>query len=185
MREIGALAARYGFRVIEDASHAIGGRYLGEPVGNCRYSDITVFSFHPVKIITTGEGGMALTKDLDLAEKLRRFAHPRHHPRPARMVGATEGPWYYQQIELGFNYRMTTSRRAGYSQLQRLDELVARRHELADRYDALLVGLPVITPWRDPDAWSAFHLYVIRLDERPAGRTRRAVLRRCASGDRG
>lgn len=176
MREIGALAARYGFRVIEDASHAIGGRYRGEPVGNCRYSDITVFSFHPVKIITTGEGGMALTQDPALAETLRRLRSHGITRDPARMVGETEGPWYYQQIELGFNYRMTDIQAAlGYSQLQRLEEFMARRHELADRYDALLADLPVITPWRDPDAWSAFHLYVIRLDEQRAGRSRRAV----------
>lgn len=176
MREIGALAARYGFRVIEDASHAIGGRYQGEPVGDCRYSDLTVFSFHPVKIITTGEGGMALTQDPELAETLRRLRTHGITRDPARMVGESQGPWYYQQIELGFNYRMTDIQAAlGYSQLQRLEEFVARWHELADRYDALLADWPVITPWRDPEAWSAFHLYVIRLDEPRAGQSRRAV----------
>ena len=176
MREVGALAARYGFRVIEDASHAIGGRYRGEPVGNCRYSDITVFSFHPVKIITTGEGGMALTQDPELAETLRRLRTHGITRDAARMVGEMQGPWYYQQIELGFNYRMTDIQAAlGYSQLQRLEEFVARRHELADRYDALLADWPVITPWRDSEAWSAFHLYVIRLDEQRAGQSRRAV----------
>jgi UDP-4-amino-4,6-dideoxy-N-acetyl-beta-L-altrosamine transaminase len=176
MAAIHALAREYGFRVIEDASHAIGGRYLGEPVGNGRYSDITVFSFHPVKIITTGEGGMALTQDPELAETMRRLRTHGITRDPARMVGEVQGPWYYQQIELGFNYRMTDIQAAlGYSQLQRLEEFVARRHELADRYDALLAGLPVITPWRDPEAWSAFHLYVIRLDERRMGQSRRAV----------
>lgn len=176
MREIGALAARYGFRVIEDASHAIGGRYRNEPVGNGRYSDITIFSFHPVKIITTGEGGMALTQDPELAETMRRLRTHGITRDPARMVGEVQGPWYYQQIELGFNYRMTDIQAAlGYSQLQRLDEFVARRHELAERYDALLADLPVITPWRDPEAWSAFHLYVICLDEQRADRSRRTV----------
>lgn len=176
MREIGALATRYGFRVIEDASHAIGGRYQGEPVGNGRYSDITVFSFHPVKIITTGEGGMALTNNPELAETLRRLRTHGITRDPATMTHTPDGPWYYQQIELGFNYRLTDIQAAlGYSQLQRLEEFVARRHALADRYDALLADLPVITPWRDPEAWSAFHLYVIRLDEQRAGQSRRAV----------
>ena len=119
---------------------------------------------------------MALTNDPELAETLRRLRTHGITRDPARMVGEMPGPWYYQQIELGFNYRMTDIQAAlGYSQLQRLEEFVARRHELTDRYDALLADLPVITPWRDPAAWSAFHLYVIRLDERRAGRTRRAV----------
>lgn len=176
MQTIRALADRYGFKILEDASHAIGGRYRSEPVGHGRYADITVFSFHPVKIITTGEGGMALTQDPELAESLRRLRTHGITRDPARMVGETEGPWYYQQIELGFNFRMTDIQAAlGYSQLQRLEAFVARRHALADRYDALLADLPVMTPWRDPNAWSAFHLYVIRLDERRAGQSRRAV----------
>ncbi len=176
MAAIHALAREYGFRIIEDASHAIGGRYRSEPIGNGRYSDITVFSFHPVKIITTGEGGMALTNDAELAGRMARLRTHGITRDPAQMTHEPDGPWYYQQIELGFNYRMTDIQAAlGYSQLQRLDEFVARRHELADRYDALLADLPVITPWRDPDAWSAFHLYVIRLDERRAGQSRRAV----------
>jgi dTDP-4-amino-4,6-dideoxygalactose transaminase len=135
-----------------------------------------VFSLHPVKIITTGEGGMALTNDSKLANRMARLRTHGITRAPAEMTHEPDGPWYYQQIELGLNYRMTDIQAAlGYSQLQRLDEFVARRHELADRYDALLAGLPVITPWRDPDAWSAFHLYVIRLDKRRVGQSQRAV----------
>lgn len=159
MQEIAALAERYGFRLIEDASHAIGGRYRGEPIGNCCYADITVFSFHPVKIITTGEGGMALTEDPVLAAKLQRLRTHGITRIPAEMTQAPDGPWYYQQIELGFNYRMTDIQAAlGSSQLQRLEAFIARRQELARRYDELLAALPVITPWRHPDAHSAFHL---------------------------
>jgi len=158
------LAQRYGFRIIEDASHAIGGRYKGEPIGNGRYSDITVFSFHPVKIITTGEGGMTLTNDSALANlmvRLRSHGITRH---AGDMTHAPDGPWYYQQLELGFNYRMTDIEAAlGLSQLQRLDQFVARRHALAARYDQLLKDLPITTPWQHEDSYSGFHLYVIRL----------------------
>lgn len=164
MAAIHALSQRYGFRVIEDASHAIGGRYRGEPIGNCRYSDITVFSFHPVKIITTAEGGMALTNDAALADKMALLrSHGITHD-PAQMTHAPDGPWYYQQIELGFNYRMTELQAAlGVSQMQRLDDYVSRRHVLAKRYDDLLTNLPLITPWQHPDSYSGLHLYVIRL----------------------
>ncbi len=176
MPAIHALAQRYGFKILEDASHAIGGRYRGEPIGNGRYSDITVFSFHPVKIITTGEGGMALTNNPELAGRMTRLRTHGITRAPAEMTHEPDGPWYYQQIALGFNYRMTDLQAAlGYSQFQRLDEFVARRHQLADHYDRLLADLPVVTPWQNPDAWSAFHLYVIRLDEARAGRSRRAV----------
>lgn len=165
MAAIHALAQRYGFKVIEDASHAIGGKYRGEFIGNSRYSDITVFSFHPVKIITTAEGGMAVTNDDELA---RRMALLRSHGitrDPARMTHAADGPWYYQQIDLGFNYRMTELQAAlGVSQMTRLNAFVARRHELARRYDRLLAGLPLSTPWQHPDGYSGLHLYVIRLD---------------------
>lgn len=164
MVEIQALAKRYGFRLIEDASHAIGGRYLGEPVGNGRYSDITVFSFHPVKIITTGEGGMALTNDPGLAGRLRRLRTHGITREPSEMTGETHGLWYYQQIELGFNYRMTDIQAAlGLSQMKRLDEFVARRHAVARRYDEALKDLPLTTPWQHPDTRSSWHLYVIRL----------------------
>lgn len=165
MEAIYGLAQKYGFRIIEDASHAIGGRYKGEPIGNCRYSDITVFSFHPVKIITTGEGGMALTNDPELANlmlRLRSHGITRH---AGDMTHAPDGPWYYQQLELGFNYRMTDIQAAlGLSQMQRLEQFVSQRHALATRYDQLLRDVPVVTPWQHPDSYSGLHLYVIRLE---------------------
>ena len=164
MQAISALAKRYGFKVIEDASHAIGGKYQGEFIGNCRYSDITVFSFHPVKIITTAEGGMALTNDAFLAERMALLRSHGITREPSKMTHESDGPWYYQQIDLGFNYRMTELQAAlGVTQLERLDRYVARRHELARRYDQLLAGLPVTTPWQHPDSYSGLHLYVIRL----------------------
>ncbi|MEC6745457.1 UDP-4-amino-4,6-dideoxy-N-acetyl-beta-L-altrosamine transaminase [Pseudomonas qingdaonensis] len=164
MQAIAELAQRYGFKVIEDASHAIGGKYQGEFIGNCRYSDITVFSFHPVKIITTAEGGMALTNDAELAEKMALLRSHGITRDPAKMTHEADGPWYYQQIDLGFNYRMTELQAAlGVSQMERLDQYVARRHQLARRYDQLLADLPVITPWQHPDSYSGLHLYVIRL----------------------
>ena len=165
MEAISALSKQFGFRIIEDASHAIGGRYKGDQIGNCRNSDITVFSFHPVKIITTGEGGMALTNDPNLANHMVRLRSHGITRDPIEMTHAPDGPWYYQQIELGFNYRMTDMQAAlGVSQMKRLDQLVAKRHTLAARYDQLLKDLPVITPWQHPDSYSGLHLYVIRLD---------------------
>jgi UDP-4-amino-4,6-dideoxy-N-acetyl-beta-L-altrosamine transaminase len=164
MERIHQLGQQYGFRIIEDASHAIGGRYRGEPVGNCRYSDITIFSFHPVKIITTAEGGMILTNDTELANKMSLLRSHGITRDPAQMTHNADGPWYYQQIALGFNYRMTELQAAlGVSQMQRLDAYVARRHELAERYDALLRELPMTLPWQHPDGYSGMHLYVIRL----------------------
>ena len=165
MKAIRALANRYGFGIFEDASHAIGGRYLGEPIGNCRYSDITVFSFHPVKIVTTGEGGMALTHDERLAERMRMLRSHGITRDPAHMTREAEGPWYYQQIELGYNYRMTDMQAAlGVSQMTRLDAFVSRRHDIAGRYGELLADLPVRTPWQHPDSRSALHLYPVRLE---------------------
>ncbi|AWL01241.1 UDP-4-amino-4,6-dideoxy-N-acetyl-beta-L-altrosamine transaminase [Stutzerimonas stutzeri] len=164
MLAIHALAQRYGFKIIEDASHAIGGKYQGEFIGNCRYSDITVFSFHPVKIITTAEGGMALTNDAELAARMELLRSHGITRDPAQMTHESDGPWYYQQIDLGFNYRMTELQAAlGVTQMERLDQYVARRHQLARRYDDLLAGLPVTTPWQHPDSYSGLHLYVIRL----------------------
>lgn len=164
MAAIHALAKRYGFKIIEDASHAIGGKYQGEFIGNGRYSDITVFSFHPVKIITTAEGGMAVTNDPQLAEKMALLRSHGITRDPRQMTHPADGPWYYQQIDLGFNYRMTELQAAlGISQMQRLDQYVARRHELAIRYDNLLAALPVTRPWQHPDSYSGLHLYVIRL----------------------
>jgi UDP-4-amino-4,6-dideoxy-N-acetyl-beta-L-altrosamine transaminase len=164
MATIRALSQRYGFRVIEDASHAIGAKYQGQFIGNSRFSDITVFSFHPVKIITTAEGGMAVTNSEELAEKMNQLRSHGITRDPALMTREPDGPWYYQQVDLGFNYRMTDIQGAlGASQMGRLVHYVARRHELAKRYDRLLNGLPIVTPRQHKDGYSAFHLYVIRL----------------------
>lgn len=164
MAAIHALSLKYGFKIIEDASHAIGGKYKGEPIGNCRYSDITVFSFHPVKIITTAEGGMALTNSDELATKLGLFRSHGITRDPALMTQAVDGPWYYQQVALGYNYRMTDIQAAlGVSQMTRLNQYVAKRHEIAARYNELLRDLPITLPWQHPDSYSAYHLYVIRL----------------------
>lgn len=166
MAEIHELSKLYGFRVIEDASHAIGSSYKNEKVGNCRFSDITIFSFHPVKIITTGEGGIAMTNDSLLAKRLRLY---RSHgitsleadmqPQPAQEL------WNYQQIVLGFNYRMTDIQAAlGLSQLKKLDDFVQRRHQIAAQYNRLLSGLPLSTPYQDGDAFSSYHLYIVRMN---------------------
>ena len=164
MVAIHALSLRYGFSIIEDASHAIGGKYRGEFIGNGRYSDITIFSFHPVKIITTAEGGMALTNNSVLAQKMSLFRSHGITRDPLQMTHQPDGPWYYQQVELGYNYRMTELQAAlGLSQMERLESYVARRHELAQRYNELLTDLQVITPWQHPDSYSGLHLYVIRL----------------------
>lgn len=179
MEAIHALSLKYGFRIIEDASHAIGGRYKNEPIGNCRFSDITVFSFHPVKIITTGEGGMALTNDPVLGNKMVRLRSHGITRDPAEMNKAPDGPWYYQQVELGFNYRMTDIQAAlGASQMTRLDELVAKRHALAENYNKLLKGLPVTAPWQHADSYSGLHLYVVRLDVKRMNATHREVFER-------
>jgi UDP-4-amino-4,6-dideoxy-N-acetyl-beta-L-altrosamine transaminase len=165
MRAIHELSQQYGFRIVEDASHAIGGRYRGGAIGNCEYSDITVFSFHPVKIVTTAEGGMALTKNSALAEQMTLFRSHGITRDPLLMTRAPEGPWYYEQIALGYNYRMTDLQAAlGASQMQRLQEYVDRRHEIAARYTQELEGLPLVLPKQAEFAYSAYHLYVIRLD---------------------
>jgi len=177
MPAIHALSQKYGFKIIEDASHAIGASYNNIKVGSCTHSDITVFSFHPVKIITTGEGGMAMTNDDMLTSRLRRL---RTHgiindkalmqPRPENEI------WNYQQIELGFNYRMTDIQAAlGLSQMKRLDEFVSRRHEIAVRYDAGLRLLPITTPHQVLDTYSSYHLYPIRVSEPESGKTQRQV----------
>lgn len=165
MQAIHELAERYGFKVVEDASHAIGGCYRDGPIGNCTYSDITVFSFHPVKIVTTAEGGMALTNDPDLARKMDLFRSHGITRDPSLMTHVPDGPWYYQQIALGYNYRMTDLQAAlGISQMHRLREFIERRHAIADRYTRELSDLPLILPKQEKFAYSAYHLYVIRLD---------------------
>ncbi|HEX9833886.1 MAG TPA: UDP-4-amino-4,6-dideoxy-N-acetyl-beta-L-altrosamine transaminase [Mycobacterium sp.] len=176
MRAIGALAKEYGFSVVEDASHAIGGRYLKERVGSCEYSSIAVFSFHPVKIITTGEGGMAVTNDPELAERMRLLRSHGTTRDPRRMQGPPHGAWYYQQIDLGFNYRMTDIHAAlGASQMQRIDDYVQARHAVAKRYDEQLADLPLILPWQGPDAYSAYHLYPVRIDSLKTKQTREKI----------
>lgn len=176
MREIKLLADEYGVKVIEDASHAIGGKYQHDYIGNCKYSDITIFSFHPVKIITSAEGGMALTNSDELAGKMNLLRSHGITREPELMTHEPDGLWYYQQVDLGFNYRMTELQAAlGLSQLDRLDEYVARRHELAKRYDSLLSTLPLTLPWQHPDSYSGLHLYVIRLNLCQISATHREV----------
>ena len=176
MEKIKELSIEYGFSVVEDASHAIGGKYKNEFIGNCRYSDITVFSFHPVKIITTAEGGMTLTNDQKLAEKMALLRSHGVTRDPKLMTHQSDGAWYYQQVDLGFNYRMTELQAAlGISQLTRLNEFVEKRHELAQRYDYLLKDLPIVTPWQDPDSYSGLHLYVIRLKLEEISQTHKGV----------
>jgi UDP-4-amino-4,6-dideoxy-N-acetyl-beta-L-altrosamine transaminase len=176
MRAIRALADDYGFKIVEDAAHAIGADYLDGKVGDCRYSDLCVFSFHPVKIITTAEGGVVTANDPQLAIRLRELRSHGTTRDPARMEGPSEGAWYYQQIDLGLNYRMTDLQAAlGSSQMRRIDSFVARRRALAARYDEKLVGLPLFPPAQSPDGKSAYHLYPIQLDLESIGRTRREV----------
>ena len=170
MQEIHELSLQYGFKIIEDASHAIGGRYLEEQVGSCHYSDITVFSFHPVKIITTAEGGMVTTNDKCLADKMGRLRTHGITRDADLMEGNIDGSWHYQQIELGFNYRMTDIQAAlGVSQLTRIDSYISRRHEIKERYDYLLKDISVITPSQSSAAYSALHLYPIQVISGPDG----------------
>jgi UDP-4-amino-4,6-dideoxy-N-acetyl-beta-L-altrosamine transaminase len=164
MQKLHALSIQYGFRIIEDASHAIGGSYQGEKIGCCRYSDITVFSFHPVKIITTGEGGMAVTNDPALVKHMARLRSHGITRYPSEMTHPPDGSWYYQQIELGFNYRMTDIQAAlGISQMCRLDDFVTQRHAIAAFYEELLKDTPVTRPRQHPDSRSALHLYIVRV----------------------
>ena len=165
MEAIAILGKEYGFAIIEDASHAIGGAYKQQKVGSCEFSDITVFSFHPVKIITTGEGGAVFTNHEKLAKKMQLLRSHGITRDQSEMVSESDGPWYYQQIDLGFNYRITDLQAAlGLSQMNRLDEFVGRRNELATQYDKLLKDLPVFIPERTNAVHSSFHLYVIQLD---------------------
>lgn len=179
MEAIHELSSEYGFRIIEDASHAIGGSYKNEKIGGCQYSDITVFSFHPVKIVTTGEGGMAVTNDLELVKRMARLRSHGITRYPVEMTCQPDGSWYYQQIELGFNYRMTDIQAAlGVSQMRRLDEFVMQRHAIAKRYEELLKDAPVIRPWQHPDAYSGLHLYIVRLPVGVMKTSRREVFER-------
>jgi UDP-4-amino-4,6-dideoxy-N-acetyl-beta-L-altrosamine transaminase len=174
MAAIHALSKKYGFSIIEDASHAIGARYRNEPVGNCRYSDIAIFSFHPVKIITTAEGGMALTNDAVLAKRMQLLRSHGITRAEEDMTKPSEGGWYYQQIDLGYNYRMTDLQAAlGASQMQRIDKFVEARQKIAALYDDALANHPVIRPYQHPDTYSSFHLYPIRLKLNEIGKSHR------------
>ena len=166
MSAIYKLSQHYGFKIIEDASHAIGSTYNKIKVGSCKYSDITVFSFHPVKIITTGEGGMAVTNDEDLSNKMRVFcSHGVTNKQTLMKPRPIDEIWNYQQIELGYNYRMTDIQAAlGSSQISRLDEYIVRRNEIAKRYNIELENLPIKTPWQDPQSYSSYHLYPILIN---------------------
>lgn len=166
MAAMNVLARRYSFRVIEDASHAIGAHYGGTPIGACQHSDIAVFSFHPVKIVTTAEGGMATTRSAALAARMARLRSHGMTREPAEMTRPPDGPWYYEQIDLGFNYRMTEMQAAlGVSQMAHLDAWVQRRHAIANRYDRELAKLPLTLPVRAAGNRSALHLYIVLIDD--------------------
>jgi UDP-4-amino-4,6-dideoxy-N-acetyl-beta-L-altrosamine transaminase len=176
MDRIHELGARYGFRIVEDAAHALGGTHRGERTGNCRWSDMVSHSFHPVKIITSGEGGMVTTNDEELAWHVTNLRTHGITRDPRRMRGPSHGPWYYQQIELGYNYRITDIQAAlGASQMTRLESFSARRRQIVALYDEALAGLPLRALGRDPHAVSGWHLYVIRLDRSATRKTRREV----------
>lgn len=177
MDKIYELSKKYGFTVLEDASHAIGADYQDTKVGCCKFSDMTVFSFHPVKIITTGEGGMVLTNNKDLYDKLILYRSHGITRDEKLMTKKADGPWYYQQVDLGFNYRITDMQAAlGYSQMQKVDKFVERRRELAARYDELLKDVPnVKLPYQNKDTASSWHLYVLRVDFDKLGKTKEQV----------
>lgn len=176
MERIAQLSQKYGFHILEDASHAIGARYQGQPVGGCQFSEMAVFSFHPVKIITTGEGGMVMTNRQNLYEKLIRLRSHGITRNPDLMTEPSHGAWYYQQLELGYNYRITDIQAAlGISQMKRLDEFVELRRFLARRYDELLTDLPLKLPGQHPDTESSWHLYVIHLQLKKLGKSHRQI----------
>ncbi|MBD5771138.1 UDP-4-amino-4,6-dideoxy-N-acetyl-beta-L-altrosamine transaminase [Marinomonas colpomeniae] len=176
MKAIHVLAVEFGFKVIEDASHAIGGRYLDSSIGSCEFSDITVFSFHPVKIVTTAEGGAALTNDDTLANKMALYRSHGITRDESLMENTPHGSWYYEQVTLGFNYRMTELQAAlGVSQMARLEEFVATRHRLASRYYEKLNDLPITLPYQLPNTYSGLHLFVIRIDLSRISKTHKYV----------
>ncbi len=171
MEAIAGLARKYNFQVVEDASHAVGARYQNHPIGSSHYSDFTVFSFHPVKIITTGEGGAILTHNTAAYERMARLRSHGMTRNPKLMQQEGEGGWYYEQLELGFNYRITDIQAAlGESQLERLDSFIQQRQVLAKRYSELLADLSADLALQLPsvsaEAVSAWHLYVIRIPSR-------------------
>ncbi|GAB0109630.1 UDP-4-amino-4,6-dideoxy-N-acetyl-beta-L-altrosamine transaminase [Pseudoalteromonas distincta] len=172
MLAIHKLAKQYGFKIIEDASHAIGAKYLNKPIGNCQFSDICIFSFHPVKIITSAEGGMAVTNDEHIAKRLKRLRSHGITTDPTEMTEISHGPWYYQQIELGFNYRMTELQAAlGVSQMQRLDEFILARNAIASIYTQAFKAQPLNHLAQMDACLSSYHLYILQLEEKAAHRT--------------
>jgi len=176
MERINDLSKKYNFKIIEDACHALGGSYKNKKIGSCEFSDMAVFSFHPVKSLTTGEGGMILTNNEELYEKLLYLRSHGITRESKFMEGNSDGPWYYQQIDLGMNYRITDIQASlGISQLKRIDYFVSKRHELAQQYNKSLSGLPLILPYQHPDNYSAFHLYVVRLKLDKINKTRKEV----------
>ena len=182
MKEIHKLSQRYDFKIIEDASHAIGAKYLDNPVGNCLYSDITVFSFHPVKIVTSVEGGVAVTNSPDLANIMKRLRSHGITRDPVEMIGSTDGSWYYQQLQLGFNYRMSEIHGAlGLNQMKRLKEFISKRNKIANYYDELLDGLSIDLPVQSSDCYSSFHLYIIRIPKKSITFDRLQVFERLRS----
>ena len=186
MQKIHLLSKEYGFSIIEDASHAIGGKYLNQPIGGCQYSDITVFSFHPVKIITTAEGGLATTNNKGLLERMQLFRSHGVTRDPDLMTKKSEGGWHYQQVDLGFNYRMTELQAAlGVSQMERLDDFVAVRHQCQQRYDELLKDLPLIIPYQSPDSYSALHLYPVQIQTDKVKNTRKEIFEELRKNDIG
>ena len=186
MKRIHFLSQKYGFKIIEDASHAIGGKYMGKSIGCCQYSDITVFSFHPVKIITTAEGGLATTNNKNLLTSMQLFRSHGVTRNPKLMTKKFQSSWHYEQISLGFNYRMTELQAAlGVSQMKRLDEFVTKRHALQENYNSLLNDLPLITPYQDQDSYSALHLYPVQIDLKKVNKNRKKIfdeLRACGIG---
>ena len=176
MKRIYELSKEYGFTVLEDASHALGADYIGNKVGSCQFSDMAVFSFHPVKIITTGEGGMVLTNNYELYKKLKLLRSHGITRNENEMTHKSDGSWYYQQIDLGFNYRMTDIQAAlGLSQMDRLDEFVKRRRYLSMRYDELLKDLPLTTPCVSSDTVPSWHIYIVRVDFNRVKKTKQEI----------
>jgi UDP-4-amino-4,6-dideoxy-N-acetyl-beta-L-altrosamine transaminase len=166
MKKLDSLRQEYGFKIIEDASHAIGGKYLDNPVGSCKYSDATVFSFHPVKIITTAEGGLVTTNNQEIADQISLLRAHGITKDSRLMSKEVEGGWYYEQIDLGYNYRMTELQAAlGISQMERLDEFVSKRHALFKRYNSLL-HKSINKPYQLPDSYSSLHLYPIQVPQK-------------------
>jgi UDP-4-amino-4,6-dideoxy-N-acetyl-beta-L-altrosamine transaminase len=183
MEKIYSLSKKYGFKIIEDASHAIGGKYKDKPIGNCQYSDITVFSFHPVKIITTAEGGLSVTNSKELSSKMQLYRSHGITRDKRSMTKEPDGDWYYQQTNLGFNYRMTELQAAlGANQMKRLDEFVSKRHILQERYDLFLRNFPLRIPFQDENNYSALHLYPIQINLNKVSKSRKKIYNELREG---